>query len=60
MKGLIGDIESEWRSRSMMNLISLLIEKGMMQTEKIFDVQNCSDDHKIFFCHLIFEVEADH
>ena len=55
MKGLIGDIESEWRSRSMMNLISLVVEKWMMQMEKIFDIQNCSNDQKISFATLYWK-----
>lgn len=52
MKEVIGDIESEWRSGSMVNLILLVVEKLMMQTEKISDVQNCSDDQKISFATL--------
>lgn len=52
MKEVIGDIESEWRSGSMVNLILLVVEKLMMQTEKISDVQNCSDDQMISFATL--------
>ena len=55
MKGLIGDIESEWRSGSMVDLISLVVEKWMMQMEKIFDIQNCSNDQKISFATLYWK-----